>query len=66
MKNDVMPSIVQMEAGELHQLTAEVRETIATNIKFQKEKPISRAFGLVVDVWNIRRNAKSASGMMRR
>jgi hypothetical protein len=66
MKNDVMPSIVQMEAEELHQLTAEVRETIATGIKLTKAKPISRTFGLVVDLWNIRRNAKSASGMMRR
>ena len=66
MKNDVMPSIVQMEADDLRQLTAEVKETIATNIKLAKEKSISPSFGLVVDVWNIRRNAKSASGMMRR
>jgi hypothetical protein len=65
MKNDVMPSIVQMEAEELHQLTAEVKETIAVNIKLSKEKLISRPFG-IVDLWNIRRNAKSASSMMRR
>jgi hypothetical protein len=65
MKNDVMSSIVQMEAEELHQLTAEVKETIAVNIKLSKEKLISRPFG-IVDLWNIRRNAKSASSMMRR
>ena len=65
MKNEVMPSIVQMEAEELHQLTAEVKETIAVNIKLSKEKLISRPFG-IVDLWNIRRNAKSASSMMRR
>jgi len=65
MKNDVMPSIVQMEAKALQQLTAEVKETIAVNIKLTKEKAFDRSFGLV-DMWSIRRNAKSASGMMRR
>lgn len=65
MMNDVMPSIIQMEAEELQQLTAEVKETIATNINLIKEKSISRTFG-VADMWNIRRNAKSANGMMRR
>jgi len=65
MKNDVMPSIVQMGTEELQQLTAEVKETIATNVKLGKTKPISRSFG-IVDLWNIRRNARSASGLMRK
>ncbi|MES1221298.1 MAG: hypothetical protein ABUT20_37705 [Bacteroidota bacterium] len=65
MKNDVMPSIVQMEAEELQKLTAVVKETIAGNFKLVKQKPSSRSFG-TVDLWNIRRNARSASGMMRR
>ena len=65
MKNDVMPSIVQMEAEELKQLTAEVKETIATNIKLEKTKTNNRSFG-IVDLWNIRRNARSASSMMGR
>jgi len=62
MKSDVMPSIVQMDAEELQQLTAEVKETVATGIKLPKTK---KSFG-VVDMWNIRRNAKSASDMLRR
>ena len=65
MKNDVMPSIVQMEAEELQKLTAVVKETIAGNFKSVKQKSTSRSFG-TVDLWNIRRNARSASGMMRR
>ncbi len=65
MKNDVMPSIVQMEAEELQQLTAEVKETIASNIKLKKIKHVSRSFG-IVDLWNIRRNSRSAAMMMRR
>jgi hypothetical protein len=65
MKNDVMPSIVQMDADELQRLTAEVKETVAVNIKLSKEKRIDRPFG-IVDLWNIRRNAKSAGSMMRR
>jgi len=65
MKNDVMTSIVQMEAGELHQLTSVVNETIDSNFKLPKERQNSRSFG-IADLWNIRRNAKSASGMMRR
>ena len=30
MMNDVMPSIVQMDAEELQKLVAEVKETVAT------------------------------------
>ena len=65
MKNDVMPSFVQMGTEELQQLTAEVKETIATNVELGKTKTVSRSFG-IVDLWNIRRNARSASGLMRR
>lgn len=64
MKNDVMPSIVQMEADELKQLTAEVKETIATGFKAQTAKQTGRSFG-IVDLWNIRRNVKLASSLMR-
>lgn len=65
MKNDVMPSIVQMGTDELQELTAEVKETVASNLKLVKRTPLSRSFG-IADMWNIRRNAKSASAMMRR
>ena len=63
MKNDVMPSIVQMETEELKQLTAEVKETVATGIQLPKTK--TKSFG-VVDMWNIRRNAKQTSDWLRR
>jgi hypothetical protein len=64
MKNDVMPSIVQMEADELQKLVAEVKETVATGIQLPKARK-QKSFG-VVDMWNIRRTAKSASSMIRR
>ena len=58
MKNEVMPSIVQMEYGVLENLLAEVKETLATDIEMpESAKP---SFG-IVDLWNIRKNARSAS-----
>jgi translation elongation factor EF-1beta len=65
MKNDVMPSIIQMDAEELQQLTAEIRETVATGIQLPETKEKKKSFG-IVDMWNIRRTAKSASSMLRR
>jgi hypothetical protein len=61
MKLDVKPSFVKMEKETLEQLITEVKETIAV-VDLNKK---SRSFGLI-DIWNIRRNGKSASGMMRR
>jgi hypothetical protein len=62
MKHDVMPSIVQMEKEVLKNLTKEVKETLATDVVLPKAtKP---SFG-VADLWNIRRNARSAQGRMR-
>ena len=63
MMNDVMPSIVQMEAEELQKLVAEVKETVATVI--QLPKPAEKTFSHV-DMWNIRRNFKSTADLMRR
>jgi len=58
MKNDVMPSVVQMEAELLQRLVTEVKETVATDVHVPKaKKNVLR----VVDVWNIQRNMKSAS-----
>ena len=62
MKLDVKPSFVKMEKETLDQLVTEVKETIAV-VDLQKKDV--RSFGLI-DLWNIRRNGKSASGMMRR
>jgi len=63
MMNDVMPSIVQMDAEELQKLMAEVKETVATEI--QLPKPKEKSFGHL-DMWNIRRNFRSTSDIMRR
>lgn len=62
MKNDVMPSIVQMEPEVLKSLVTEVKETVATGIVLQKPK---KSFG-VADLWNVRRNSRSAQLRMRR
>ena len=63
MKSDVMQSIVQIEAEILNGLVTEVKETLATGIK--KAKKTERSFG-IVDLWNIRRNARSASSYFRK
>ena len=62
MKLDVKPSFLKMEKETLDQLVTEVKETIAVVDLRKKSK---RSFGLV-DIWNIRRTRKSATGMMRR
>ena len=62
MKLDVKPSFVKMEKESLDQLVTEVKETIAV---VDLHKKVKGSFGLI-DIWNIRRNGKSASGMMRR
>jgi hypothetical protein len=63
MKSDVMPSIVKMEYGVLQDLLTEVKETVAKDIKMP-EPATKPSFG-VVDLWKIRRNAKSAIGMFK-
>jgi hypothetical protein len=63
MKSDVMPSIIQMEYGDLQDLLQEVKETVAKDIKMP-EPATKPSFG-VVDLWKIRRNAKSAIGMFK-
>ena len=62
MKNDVMPSIVQMEYGVLETLLTEVKETLATDIKTTEQAKPSFS---IVDLWKIRRNAKSARSMFK-
>ena len=53
MKQDVMPSIVQMDSEMLKNLTTEVKETLATNIQMSAPK---KRFTLV-NLWKIQ-NAK--------
>lgn len=63
MKTDVMPSIIQMEYGELQELVKEVKETVAKGVKVPENKT-KQNFGSV-DMWNIRRNSKSARVMFK-
>jgi len=60
MKNDVMPSVVQMEPELLKRLVTEVKETVAVDMKVPQAK---RSTLRVVDLWNIQRNVKSAGSM---
>lgn len=60
MKNDVMPSVVQMEPELLKRLVTEVKETVAIDVQTPKAK---RNALKVVDVWNIQRSMRSASSM---
>jgi hypothetical protein len=62
MKNDVMPSIVQMETETLRNLVREVKETVATDVVLLKAKQSRTSFG-IVDLWNIRRNMKTARSL---
>ena len=57
MKSDVMQSIVLMEPKVLRQLVTEVKETVAMDVEFAKQN--NSSFG-VVDLWNIRKNKRSA------
>lgn len=57
MKSDVMPSLVHLEKKELQKLCVQVKETIATNVKFSEKK--SSSFG-TMDLWNMRRTMKTA------
>jgi hypothetical protein len=66
MMNDVMPSIVQMDAEELQQLVKEVKETVATVIQHPKTKQANKKTFGHLDMWGIRRNFKSAGDIMRR
>ncbi len=63
MKHDVMPTIVQMDEAILKNLVAEVKETVATGVKLNEKAKSSFS---VIDMWKIRRNARSASQMVRR
>jgi hypothetical protein len=63
MKCAEKPVAMKMSDEIFHQLVTEVKETLATNIKLPKPK--KRSFG-VVDMWKIRRDAKSAIGLVRR
>jgi hypothetical protein len=57
MKCDVKSSVIQMKDETFKQLVTEVKETVAD---VDLREPARRSFGLI-DMWNIRKNAKSAT-----
>lgn len=63
MKTNVMPSVIQIEKESLNKLIAEVKETIAHDIKVPS-KGIHKKFG-IADLWNCHRNIRSAVSMRR-
>jgi hypothetical protein len=66
MKNDVMPSIIQMEPEELQQLVAEVKETVANLIQHPEYyKQSNSTFGHL-DMWKLRKGFKSAGSILKR
>jgi hypothetical protein len=60
MKSIVMPKTVQLSEEIKKQLLTEVKETLATNIGVKNKKRFTPA-----DMWNLQRNTRSASDMMR-
>jgi hypothetical protein len=61
MKSIVMPKIVQVDKEIRKQLLHEVKETLATDIGVKNRKRFTPA-----DMWNLKRNRRTASDMMRR
>lgn len=63
MNTDSMHRVVRLDEIELQQLTQEVKETLAENSMYE-EKPKARF--TVANMWNVQRQARSASSMIRR
>jgi hypothetical protein len=62
MKQDVMPSIVQMDNETFRKLTAEVKETLATDLIM----PVQRKRFAVADLWKIQRAKKTPTRITRK
>jgi hypothetical protein len=61
MKSIVMPLTVQLNKEEKDQLTKEVKETLAIKANVNSKKSFTAA-----EMWNSRRNSRSASSRIRR
>lgn len=61
MKSIVMPKTVQLSEEIKKQLLQEVKETLATDTVVKNKKRFTAG-----DLWNLQRNSRSASDMMRR
>jgi hypothetical protein len=62
MKNDMLQTHARVDRSILENVQ-EVKETIASNVNLKRVS--NRRFGLP-DLWNIRRNSKYASALVRR
>ena len=62
MKNNVMPSRVQMEADVLKNLLTEVKETVAKDFVVKQRTNSFTA----TELWRIQKSQKLATGMFRR
>jgi hypothetical protein len=62
MKSMVMPLTVQLDQQEKDQLTKEVKEVLAVTADVNRNR---KSF-TVAEMWNSRRNSRSASSRIRR
>ncbi len=64
MKSNVMPSIVIIEPNELNELMTTVKETLAMEYLPNGKATKQRGFG-VIDLWNCRKNMRTARTLRR-
>lgn len=63
MNSNVMSSVVKIEKESLRKLVEEVKETLATDINTNTSAK-NKSYG-IADLWNQRRNARTASSLRR-
>jgi hypothetical protein len=63
MNTDSMHRVVRLDENEFQELTQEVKETLAENSMYD-ERP--KTGFTVADMWNVQRQARSASSMIRK
>jgi hypothetical protein len=62
MKQDVMPSIVQMDSEMLRKLTTEVKETLATGM----DMPVQKKRFTLVNLWKIHQAKRTPTRITRK
>jgi hypothetical protein len=62
MKQELMPSIIQMDADTLKRLTAEVKEVLATDVVLSEPKKRFTA----VNLWKIHQDKKQPTRITRK
>ena len=58
-----MHRVVHLDENELQKLTQEVPETLADNSMYEEKQKVGFS---VANMWNVQRQARSASSMMRK